>query len=79
MNYCFLNKNFISTANELTVNSTNFLQKVVDFSPNLWYRVVTQEVGYKKTNHKGFAYVNIGADEGSQTPVTALARPYSNR
>lgn len=55
------NKNFISTAKQLTVNITNFLQKIVDFSPNLWYLVVTQEVGYKKTNSKEFAYVNIGA------------------
>ena len=36
--------------------------------------------GYKKTNStRELDYKLNGADEGSQTPVTALARPYSNR
>lgn len=59
------NKNFISTAKQLTVNSTNFLQKIVDFSPNLWYLVVTQEVGYKKQTQKSLLMSTLEQRHGT--------------
>ena len=37
------------------------------------------DFGLKKTSTSSTRSIANGADEGSQTPVTALARPYSSR
>ena len=37
------------------------------------------DLGFKKTSTSSTRSITYGADEGSQTPVTALARPYSSR
>ena len=37
------------------------------------------DLGLKKTSTSSTRSISNGADEGSQTPVSALARPNSNR